>query len=183
MYGPNRFPTAGTLAINYITEKSNFEINKKSKKNKFNFKIIDRSNEHVKCTKSARRFCWSHPCFPIKLYFSTISYCCCSNILFYWKRLYWSICRKVSIYESHSCRKLNLDYQSKVTMMSVTIIMATKFVTNITVTLDIAFTFLKNRTAGVYPVIKAKQSWSHSSFYLQIYHLFTRKEFEWSRDS
>ena len=124
MYGPNRFPTAGTLAINYITEKSNFEINKKSKKNKFNFKIIDWSNEHVKCTKSARRFCWSHPCFPIKLYFSTISYCCCSNILFYWKRLYWSICRKVSIYESDSRRKL--DYQSKVTMMLVTRMMATK---------------------------------------------------------
>jgi len=47
-----------------------------------------------------------------------------------------------------------------------------------TVTLDIACTFLKNRTAGVYPVIKAKQSWSHSSFYLQIYHMFTRKPFK-----
>jgi len=81
----------------------------KSKKNKFNFKIIDWPNELVKCTKSARRVCWSHPCFPIKLYFSTISYCCCSYILFYWKRLYWSICRKVSIYESDS--RWKLDYQ------------------------------------------------------------------------
>ena len=53
-----------------------------------------------------------------------------------------------------------------------------KSVTNMTVTLDIACNFLKNRTAGVYPVIKAKQSWSHSSFYLQIYHMFTRKPFK-----
>ena len=89
-----------------------FEIEKKfnAKQNKFNFKIIDRPNGHAKCTKSARCFCWPYTCFPIKLYFPTISYSCSFHILFHWERLHRSICRKISFYESYSCWKL--EYKS-----------------------------------------------------------------------
>ena len=89
-----------------------FEIETKfnAKQDKFNFKIIDRPNGHAKCTKSARCFCWPYTCFPIKLYFPTISYSCSFHILFHWERLHRSICRKISFYESYSCWKL--EYKS-----------------------------------------------------------------------